>query len=123
MARAPTTLDPFNALAEPKRREVLAALAIEGGDGELPVNTVVQVLGWPQPQVSKHLAVLREVGLVSVRRNGRERLYRVNGEAIKSVHDWTKLFERFWESQLARIKRRAEEKARKAADANDSKHT
>lgn len=112
MARAATTLDAFNALAEPKRREVLAVLAVDGVEGEMPVNMVVESLGWPQPQVSKHLAVLREVGLVSVRRQGRERLYRVNGEAIKSVHDWTKLFERFWDSQLDRIKRRAEEKAK-----------
>jgi DNA-binding transcriptional ArsR family regulator len=123
VARASTTLDTFNALAEPKRREVLAALAIEGADGELPVNAVVQSLGWPQPQVSKHLAVLREVGLVSVRRNGRERLYRVNGEAIKSIHDWTKLFEQFWESQLERIKRRAEEKARGTGGTNGLKNT
>ncbi|HZW05478.1 MAG TPA: metalloregulator ArsR/SmtB family transcription factor [Phycisphaerales bacterium] len=110
MARASTTLDPFNALAESKRREVLGVLAV--GGGELPVNAVVGSLGWPQPQVSKHLAVLREVGLVSVRRNGRERLYRVNGEGIKAVHDWTKLFEKYWDNQLDRIKQRAEAKAK-----------
>lgn len=110
MARASTTLDPFNALAESKRREVLGVLAV--GGGELPVNAVVGSLGWPQPQVSKHLAVLREVGLVSVRRQGRERYYRVNAEGIKAVHDWTKMFEKFWESQLERIKRRAESDAK-----------
>ncbi len=110
MARAATTLDPFNALAESKRREVLGALAL--GDGEWSVNAVVGELGWPQPQVSKHLAVLREVGLVSVRRSGRERLYSVNGAGIKAVHDWTKLFEKYWDHQLERIKQRAESKAK-----------
>jgi DNA-binding transcriptional ArsR family regulator len=110
MPRAPTTLDPFNAVAEPKRREVLGALAHRGG--ELAVNELVETLGWPQPQVSKHLAVLRQVGLVSVRRLGRERRYRVNGGQIKTIHDWTGLFERFWENQLDRIKASAEAKAR-----------
>lgn len=110
MARAPTTLDPFSAIAEPKRREVLCTLAL--GGGEMPVNSVVQSLGWPQPQVSKHLAVLRQVGLVSVRREGRKRMYRVNGEQLKPIHDWAKTFERFWSHQLDRIKMRAEAKAR-----------
>src|SRR5258705_4789191 len=109
MARAPTTLDTFNAVAEPKRREVLGALA--SGGGELPVNDLVRSLGWPQPQVSKHLAVLREVGLVAVRRQGRQRMYRVNGEPLKSIHDWSKTFERYWSGQLDRIKQRAEAKA------------
>jgi DNA-binding transcriptional ArsR family regulator len=106
MARAATTLDPFNAIAEPRRRQVLGALA--SGGRELPVNAIVEVLGWPQPQVSKHLAVLRQVGVVSVRRRGRERMYRVNGDKIKAIHDWTKSFEEFWTHQLDRIKRRAE---------------
>lgn len=110
MARAATTLDPFNAIAEPKRRQVLGTLAFSGG-GELTVNAIVEVLGWPQPQVSKHLAVLRQVGLVSVRRRGRERVYRVNADQIKTIHDWTKTFERFWSHQLDRIKQRAEAKA------------
>src|SRR5215468_1966752 len=109
MPRAPTTLDPFNAVAEPKRREVLGALAQRGG--ELAVNEIVEALGWAQPQVSKHLAVLREVGLVSVRRRGRERMYSVNGQQLKPIHDWAKGFERFWEQQLDRIKQRAEAKA------------
>ncbi len=104
MPRAPTTLDPFNAIAEPRRREVLGALA----GGEKPVNDLVKALGWPQPQVSKHLAVLREVGLVAVRRDGRKRMYAINGDQLKPIHDWTKLFERFWEHQLDRIKARAE---------------
>jgi len=107
MPRAPTTFDPFNAVAEPRRRQVLDILA----SGERPVNDMVELLGWPQPQVSKHLWVLREVGLVTVRRKGRQRLYSVNGERLKPIHEWVKTFERFWDHQLTRIKVRAEEKA------------
>src|SRR5437667_1410961 len=107
MPRAPTTLDPFNAIAEPKRRQVLDLLA----GGERPVNDLVEALGWPQPQVSKHLGVLKKVGLVSARRRGRQRLYRLNAEKLKAVHDWVKSFERFWSHQLRRIKDRAERKA------------
>src|SRR5580765_7185648 len=106
MPRAPTTLDPFNAVAEPKRRRVLETLA----DGEMPVNDIVGRLGWPQPMVSKHLGVLKEVGLVSARRDGRQRLYRVNGEKLKTIYDWARTFERFWAHQLLRIKERAEKK-------------
>src|SRR5438477_12603896 len=120
MARAPTTLDAFSAIAEPKRREVLSALAF--GGGELPVNAVVESLGWPQPQVSKHLAVLREVGLVSVQRRGRERIYTVNGDHLKPIHDWTRTFERFWQHQLDRIKTAAEAKAKDRAAGAD-RHT
>ena len=104
MARAPTTLDPFNAVAEPKRRRVLETLA----NGEMPVNDIVGTLGWPQPMVSKHLGVLKEVGLVDARNQGRQRLYRVNGEKLKTIHDWAKMFERFWAHQLLRIKEQAE---------------
>jgi DNA-binding transcriptional ArsR family regulator len=104
MPRAPTTLDPFNAVAEPKRRRVLEALA----DGERPVNDIVRMLKWPQPMVSKHLGVLKEVGLVSVRRLGRQRMYSVNAQQLKPIHDWTKMFERLWTHQLDRIKARAE---------------
>jgi DNA-binding transcriptional ArsR family regulator len=110
MARAATTLDAFNAIAEPKRRHVLGAMA--RGGGEMPVSGIVRSLGWPQPQVSKHLAVLRQVGLVSVRRQGRKRMYRVNGEQLKPIYDWTKTFEHFWSTQLDRIKERAEAIAR-----------
>jgi len=110
MARAPTTLDSFSAVAEPRRRELLDTLA--AGGGELPVNTLVETLGWPQPQVSKHLAVLRQVGLVAVRRQGRERMYSVNASQIRTIHEWTKGFERFWSHQLDRIKQRAEAKAK-----------
>jgi DNA-binding transcriptional ArsR family regulator len=107
MPRAPTTLDPFNAIAEPKRRQVLDALA----GGERPVNDIVRALKWPQPMVSKHLGVLKEVGLVSVRRQGRQRMYTINGDRLKPIHDWAKTFERFWTHQLDRIKARAERKA------------
>jgi DNA-binding transcriptional ArsR family regulator len=110
MARAPTTLDPFNAIAEKKRRQVLDALA----DGERPVNDLVASLGWPQPQVSKHLDVLKKVGLVSVRRVSRQRLYKLNAEQLKSIHDWVKSFERFWQHQLDRVKERAEAKAKQS---------
>jgi DNA-binding transcriptional ArsR family regulator len=108
MARAPTTLDPFNAIAEKKRRQVLDALA----DGERPVNDLVASLGWSQPQVSKHLHVLKKVGLVSVRRVSRQRMYKLNAEQLKAIHDWVKTFERFWQHQLDRVKERAEAKAK-----------
>ena len=108
MPRAATTLDPFNAVAEPKRRQVLDMLIA----GERPVNEMVISLGWTQPQVSKHLGVLREVGLVNVRRQGRQRVYSLNGEQLKPIHEWVKTFERFWSHQLARVKARAEEKVK-----------
>jgi DNA-binding transcriptional ArsR family regulator len=111
MPRAPTTLDPFNAVAEPKRRRVLEVLA-ESDAGELPVNDIVASLRWPQPMVSKHLGVLREVGLVSVREDGRQRYYRINGEVLKPVYEWAKTFEKFWTRHLDRIKERAERKAK-----------
>ena len=110
MPRAATTADVFNAVAEPKRRRVLGALA----DGERSVGDVVVALQWPQPQVSKHLGVLRRVGLVSVRRMGRRRLYRVNGERLKPIHDWVSLYEKLWQHTLERIKARAEDAARRA---------
>jgi DNA-binding transcriptional ArsR family regulator len=106
MARACTTLDAFNAVAEPKRRRVLDVLA----GRERPVNDMVELLGWPQPMLSKHLAVLKQVGLVSMRQKGRQRIYRVNGDEIKPIHDWAKTFEKFWTNQLDQIKKRAEEK-------------
>lgn len=106
MPRAATTLDPFNAVAEPKRRQMLETLA----HAEMPVTELVGRLGWPQPMVSKHLGVLKEVGLVTARRDGRQRLYQVNGEKLKTIHDWAKMFERFWAHQLLRIKEQAERK-------------
>lgn len=107
MPRMRTTFDSFNAIAEPKRRQVLDVLA----NGERPVNDLVKSLGWPQPQVSKHLGVLKKVGLVSERRQGRQRLYKINAEKLKPIHDWVKNYERFWHHQLERIKIRAEHKA------------
>jgi DNA-binding transcriptional ArsR family regulator len=106
MPRASTTSDAFNAVAEPRRREILEYLAVE----ERTVSAIVEGLRMEQPSVSKHLRVLRDVGLVRVRRNGRHMFYRTNAEAIRPVHDWTKTFERFWAHQLSRIKERAEAK-------------
>jgi DNA-binding transcriptional ArsR family regulator len=99
MARAATTTDAFNAVAEPRRRQILDALA----DGELPVNDLVQRLGLAQPQVSKHLRVLREVNAVEVRDDGRRRLYRLNGEALKPIHDWVAQYERSWSERFDRL--------------------
>lgn len=104
MARASTTSDSFNAVAEPRRRDILAFLAA----AERPVGDIVDTLGLPQPSVSKHLRVLLEVGLVNVRRDGRHMLYRTNAEAIRPLHEWTATFERYWRHQLTRIKERAE---------------
>jgi DNA-binding transcriptional ArsR family regulator len=104
MARAATTSDAFNAVAEPRRREILSFLAL----AERPVGEIVVCLGMEQPSVSKHLRVLRDVGLVRVRRNGRHMLYRTNAEAIRPLHEWTKTFERLWAHQLTRVKERAE---------------
>ena len=111
MARPTATLDCFHAVAEPRRRRVLDFLA----RGERPVNDLVAALGWPQPQVSKHLGVLKKVGLVGVRRAGRQRVYRLNADMLKPIHDWVSTFERFWGHQLDRVKARAEAKARGAA--------
>jgi DNA-binding transcriptional ArsR family regulator len=99
MARTPTTFDPFNAVAEPKRRRVLEVL----GTQELSVNELVERLGWNQPMVSKHLGVLKEVGLVSERRVGRQRLYRVNAEQLKPIYDWVAPFERYWNESYDRL--------------------
>jgi DNA-binding transcriptional ArsR family regulator len=96
VARAATTADAFNAVAEPRRRQILDALA----GGERPVNDLVRLLGLAQPQVSKHLRVLREVGAVDVREEGRQRLYRLNGPALKPIHDWVKDYERLWSERF-----------------------
>ena len=106
MARAATTSDAFNAVAEPRRREILRFIALR----ERPVGEIVDSLGLGQPSVSKHLRVLLEVGLVHVRRDGRRMLYRTNAEAIRPLHEWTETFERFWRHQLSRVKERAERK-------------
>jgi len=107
MARAATTSDAFNAVAEPRRRDILAFLALD----ERPVGDIVDSLGIEQPSVSKHLRVLRDVGLVHVRRDGRRMLYRTNADAIRPLYEWTGTFERFWRHQLSRLKERAEAKA------------
>src|SRR5215207_8615233 len=99
MARAATTADTFNAVAEPRRRQILDTLA----EGELPVNDLVGRLGLAQPQVSKHLRVLREVGAVDVRDRGRQRLYRLNGHALKPIHDWIKDYEDSWSERFDRL--------------------
>lgn len=112
MPRAPTTADAFNAIAEPRRREILGVVARR--DGECDVSWLVGELGWPQPQVSKHLGVLRRVGLVSVARKGRRRMYSLNGPQLRPVYDWVKTYARFWEHQLQRIKDRAEHMEREA---------
>jgi DNA-binding transcriptional ArsR family regulator len=99
MARAATTADAFNAVAEPRRRQILDALV----GGERPVNELVHLLGLGQPQVSKHLRVLREVGAVDVRDEGRQRLYRLNGNALKPIHDWVKNYERTWSERFVAL--------------------
>jgi DNA-binding transcriptional ArsR family regulator len=96
VARAATTTDAFNAIAEPRRRQILDVLA----GGERPVNELVGQLGVAQPQVSKHLRVLRAVGLVEVRGDGRRRLYRVNGKALKPIHDWVQAYEQTWSERF-----------------------
>src|SRR5882762_7225483 len=106
MARAATTSDAFNAVAEPRRREILNYLALQ----ERPVGDIVTMLGLEQPSVSKHLRVLLDVDLVQVRRDGRRMLYRINADAIRPLHEWTSTFERFWRNQLRRVKERAEGK-------------
>ena len=106
MPRAATTSDVFNAVAELRRREILSYLVLR----ERPVGDIVASLRLEQPSVSKHLRVLREVGLVHARRDGRRVLYRANAEAIRPLHEWTKTFERFWRYQLDRVKERAEKK-------------
>ncbi len=108
LARAATTSDAFNAVAEPRRREILNYLALQAR----PVGDIALRLGLQQPSVSKHLRVLRDVGLVHVRRDGRQMLYRTNAQAIQPLHEWTKTFERFWQQQLSRVKERAEARSK-----------
>ena len=132
MPRAATTTDAFNAIAEPRRRQLIDVLAADPGRPHA-VNELVEQLGIPQPAVSKHLGVLRKVGLVSVSKDGQRRLYRLNAEELKPVHDWVKAFERFWSHQIDRIRERAERKAaerslrekaqRQAAAAAADKHS
>ena len=109
MPRASTTSDAFNAVAEPRRREILNFLALQ----ERSVSDIVDRLGMEQPSVSKHLRVLHEVGLVSARRDGRRILYRTNAQAIRPLHEWASTFERYWRHQLLRVKERAEQGSNK----------
>jgi DNA-binding transcriptional ArsR family regulator len=117
MARASTTSDAFNAVAEPRRREILLYLA----GVERPVGEIVAALGLEQPSVSKHLRVLRDVGLVRMRCQGRQKLYRTNAEAIRPLYEWAAIFERYWQHQLHRVKDLAE--AMSAKGATDLKST
>ena len=114
--RAATTSDAFNAVAEPRRREILNFLALQ----EHPVGDIVDSLNLEQPSVSKHLRVLREVGLVNVRREGRRMLYRTNAEGIRPLYEWTSTFERFWRHQLKRIKERAEAQADRSSKSEEN---
>ncbi len=116
MARAATTTDAFNAVAEPRRREILDVLA----RGERPVNDLVATLGLTQPQVSKHLRVLREVGLVNVRDEGRRRLYRLDGRGLKPIHDWVAAFERTWTERFAHLDAVLEELKEEERDDRDA---
>ena len=104
MARAAASLDAFNAVAEPRRREILSYLAL----GERSVGEIVDALECRQPSVSKHLRVLRDVGLVQVRRDGRRTVCRINADGLRPLHEWAGTFERVWQSQLKRVKQRAE---------------
>jgi DNA-binding transcriptional ArsR family regulator len=106
MPRAATTSDAFNAIAEPRRRDILNFLALQ----ERSVSEIVDAMEMEQPSVSKHLKVLKDVGLVEVRRDGRQKLYKVNAIAIRPLHEWTSTFERLWKHQLLRVKERAEAK-------------
>lgn len=104
MARAATSLDAFNAVAEPRRREILSYLAL----GERSVGEIVDALECRQPSVSKHLRVLRQVGLVRIRRDGRRTVCRINADGLRPLHEWTATFEHYWRNQLRRVKERAE---------------
>jgi DNA-binding transcriptional ArsR family regulator len=115
MARAATTADAFNAVAEPRRRQILDLLVC----GERPVNDLVRLLGLAQPQVSKHLRVLREVGAVDVREEGRQRLYSLNGQALKPIHDWVKGYERIWTERFDALDLVLDELERKEDDDDD----
>ena len=106
MPRAATTSDAFNAVAEPRRREILNYLAMQ----ERSVTEIVDAMALEQPSVSKHLKVLKDVGLVEARREGRQMIYKVNAMAIRPLHEWTSTFEKYWRRQLTRIKERAERK-------------
>src|SRR5580698_6101367 len=116
MARAATTSDAFNAVAEPRRREILTLLVVR----EHAVGEIVAALRIDQPSVSKHLRVLRDVGLVRMRCHGRQKLYRTNAEAIRPLHEWAGTFERYWQHQLLRVKELAEATVRQNSPKSNS---
>ena len=116
MARAATTSDAFNAVAEARRRDILSYLALQ----ERPVGDIVAALEMEQPSVSKHLRVLRDVGLVRMRCQGRQKLYRTNAEAIRPLHQWAGTFERYWQHQLNRVKELAEATVRQGSTDSNS---
>ena len=118
MPRASTTTDVFNAIGESSRRQIVEVLAHRGA---LAVGVLVAALGLPQPAVSKHLGVLRKVGVVTVSKQGRERVYNLEAEKLKTVHDWVKAFELLWDHQLDSIKERAERRARELAKSPTNK--
>jgi len=120
MPRATTTSDVFNAIAEPRRRQIVELLARRGA---LTVSALVLTLGLPQPSVSKHLGVLRDVGVVAVVKQGKQRVYNLEAEKLKTVHDWVEMFENLWTHQLDRIKERAERKAREAKESQSNVKT
>jgi DNA-binding transcriptional ArsR family regulator len=115
MSRAATTTDAFNAVAEPRRRQILDVLA----GGERSVNDLVKRLGLGQPQVSKHLRVLREVGLVHVRGDGRRRIYRLDGRSLKPIHDWVREYERTWQERFDRLDEVLEDLKAEAKEGDD----
>jgi DNA-binding transcriptional ArsR family regulator len=118
VARAPTTSDAFNAVAEPRRRQIIDLLA----GGERPVNDLVELLGVAQPQVSKHLRILREVGAVEVRDEGRRRVYRLNGHALRPIHDWVKSYERTWSDRFEALDAVLAELKQEEAEEHGSSH-
>ncbi len=115
MARQATTTDAFNAVAEPRRRQIIDVLS----GGERRVNDLVTLIGLPQPQVSKHLKVLREVGLVDVRQEGRERIYALEGRSLKPIHDWVKNYERMWSDRFDALENVLEELKEEEGRGND----
>jgi DNA-binding transcriptional ArsR family regulator len=118
VARAATTSDAFNAVAEPRRRQIIDLLA----HGERPVNDLVQLLGVAQPQVSKHLRILRQVGAVEVRDEGRRRVYRLNGHALRPIHDWVKSYERSWSDRFEALDAVLDELKQEEAQDHDRGH-
>jgi DNA-binding transcriptional ArsR family regulator len=120
MSRSPTTSYVFNAIAEPRRRQIIELLARRGA---LAVGTLVGALGLPQPSVSKHLNVLRQVGIVSVSKSGQQRVYGLNPQELRPVYNWVKPFEKHWTAQLDRIKQRAETKAKQQTVSSSQPHS